>query len=90
MSSRLPRLSFTTTLSQPGRDWRGAVGRVSLLVETRVTSVADLEVFPCGNAAMIHDVRAFIRGKGLCPIRTEEYYDDLAEAGRAADASSAS
>jgi hypothetical protein len=52
------------------------VGRVSPLVEARVTKVANLEVFLCGNAAMIRNVREIIRKKGLCPIHAEEYYDD--------------
>jgi NAD(P)H-flavin reductase len=76
LSSQLPRFSYTTTLSQPTGDWRGAVGRVSPLVEARVDRVANLEVFLCGNGAMIRDVREILRKKGLCPIHTEEYYDD--------------
>jgi NAD(P)H-flavin reductase len=79
---RLPHFAFTTTLSRPVGDWRGAVGRVSPLVEALVTNVANLDVFLCGNAAMIRDVREIIRKKGLCPIHTEEYYDDRAESRR--------
>ena len=73
---RLPGLSFTTTLSRPAAAWDGVIGRVSPLVESRVTSVENLDVFLCGNAAMIRDVRDIIRKKGLCPIHTEQYYDD--------------
>jgi NAD(P)H-flavin reductase len=73
---RLPRFSFTTTLSRPTGAWNGMVGRVSPLVDARITSVDNLEVFLCGNAAMIRDVRDIIRKKGLCPIHTEQYYDD--------------
>jgi ferredoxin-NADP reductase len=38
--------------------------------------VSNLEVFLCGNGAMIRDVRDLIRRKGLCPIRVEQYYDE--------------
>jgi CDP-4-dehydro-6-deoxyglucose reductase len=78
LQGRLPSFTFTTTLSQPTSDWRGAVGRVTPLVDSRVTSVANLEVFLCGNGGMIRDVRDVIRRKGLCPIRVEQYYDDNA------------
>ena len=77
LRERLPRFSFITTLSQPTGEWRGAVGRVSPLVETHVTSVANLEVFLCGNGGMIRDVREILRRKGLCPIRVEQYYSEI-------------
>lgn len=75
LRERLPRFSFITTLSQPTSAWRGAVGRVTGLVEPRVASVANLEAFLCGNGGMIRDVRDVLRRKGLCPIRVEQYYD---------------
>jgi NAD(P)H-flavin reductase len=82
LRSRLPRFSFTTTLSRPDGEWRGAVGRVLPLIEAGVGHVTNLDVFLCGNAAMIRDVREIIRKKGLCPIHTEEYYDDRDESRR--------
>jgi CDP-4-dehydro-6-deoxyglucose reductase len=60
--------------SQPSNDWRGAAGYVTPLVDAHVTDVANLEVFLCGNGSMIRDVRDMLRGKGLCPIRVEQYY----------------
>ena len=74
LRKRLPNFSFITTLSQPTSEWHGHSGRVSPLIETRVSSVANLEVFLCGNGAMIADVRDILRRKGLCPIRVEQYY----------------
>lgn len=74
LGKRLPHFTFITTLSQPTGDWRGAIGRVTPLVEASVTSVANLEVFLCGNGGMIRDVRDIVRQKGLCPIRVEQYY----------------
>jgi NAD(P)H-flavin reductase len=73
LRERLPRFSFVTTLSQPSAEWRGAVGRVTPLVESTIASVANLEVFLCGNGGMIRDARDIIRQMGLCPIRVEQY-----------------
>lgn len=69
-----PHFSFVMTLSQPGPKWTGVRGRVSSLVQERVTSVRDLAVYLCGNGNMIKDVTAFIQTKGLCPIYREKYY----------------
>lgn len=73
---QLPRFSFIMTLSRPTGEWQGVTGWVSSLVEQRITSVENLDVYLCGNAAMIRDVRDILRTKGLCPIHSERYYDD--------------
>jgi CDP-4-dehydro-6-deoxyglucose reductase, E3 len=75
LAARLRNFSFVTTLSQPEGRWTGVVGRVLPLVE-RVESVSNLEVFACGNSAMIADVTGIIRAKGICPIHREQYYAD--------------
>lgn len=74
LRDRLLHFSFTTTLSQPGANWRGAAGRVVPLVVSEIETVANLDVYLCGNGSMIRDVRDTIRQKGLCPIYTEQYY----------------
>ena len=74
LRDRLLHFSFTTTLSQPGASWRGAAGRVVPLVVSEIETVANLDVYLCGNGSMIRDVRDTIRQKGLCPIYTELYY----------------
>ncbi|MDF0645376.1 MAG: FAD-binding oxidoreductase [Nitrospira sp.] len=73
-TSRFPRFSFVTCLSQPGPSWTGARGRVTELVKERVGSVRDLAGYLCGNGAMIKDVTALLQAKGLCPIYREKYY----------------
>lgn len=73
-AARYPTFSFVTTLSQPGPEWTGARGRVTALLEERVTSVRDLAVYLCGNGDMIKDATALIQAKGLCPIYREKYY----------------
>jgi NAD(P)H-flavin reductase len=74
LRDRLLHFSFTTTLSQPGANWRGAAGRVVPLVVSEIETVATLDVYLCGNGSMIRDVRDTIRQKGLCRIYTEQYY----------------
>jgi CDP-4-dehydro-6-deoxyglucose reductase, E3 len=68
--------SFVTTLSRPDETWRGVGGRVTRLVEERVSSVANLVAYLCGNSGMIDDVSAILRTKGDCPIYRELYYAD--------------
>jgi CDP-4-dehydro-6-deoxyglucose reductase, E3 len=66
--------SWIQTLSRPEGAWSGAVGRVTTLVDTEVPSVAQLDVYLCGQQAMIDDVKAVLRTKGLCPVHTEKFY----------------
>ena len=70
-----PRFSYVTTLSQPEPGWQGVSGRVTALIEQRITSVSRLAVYLCGGSGMIKDVTARLRVKGLCPIYREKYYD---------------
>lgn len=78
LASRHPHFSFVTTLSRPDNGWHGPCGRVTQLVQDRVSSVSDLAVYVCGNGAMIKDVTAMLHAKGLCPIHREKWYDDPA------------
>ena len=68
--------SFEMTLSRPTGAWRRATGRVTRLVEERISTVSDLSAYVCGNARMITDVIAILNTRGLCPIYREKYYDD--------------
>jgi NAD(P)H-flavin reductase len=68
--------TFVMTLSRPAEGWTGEIGRVTHLVRDRISTVADLSVYLCGNGSMIKDVTAILHGKGLCPIYREKYYDD--------------
>lgn len=74
-----PKFTFTTTLSRPEDGWPGERGRVTHLVEGRITSVNNLAVYLCGNSGMLNDVTAVLQKKGLCPIYREKYYDDTGE-----------
>jgi NAD(P)H-flavin reductase len=74
-----PEVSFVITLSRPQSDWPGVTGRVTSLVEQRVTEVKELAVYLCGNNGMIKEVTRIIQAEGLCPIYREKYYDDAGE-----------
>lgn len=76
LRARLPGFAYVTTLSRPAGEWTGSIGWVSALVEQRVPDVDNIDAYLCGNAAMIRDVREILRARGLCPIHTEQYYDD--------------
>ena len=73
---RHPNFTFLTILSRPENGWKGNIGRVTTLVENKVASVSNVTFYLCGNGGMIRDVTAIVRKKGLCPIRTEQYYDE--------------
>ena len=71
-----PNFRYIPTLSRPAEGWTGEIGRVTRLVEERVTSVQNLAVYLCGNSGMLKDVTQTVRKKGLCPIYREKFYDD--------------
>ena len=71
-----PNLTVVTTLSRPEPGWQGATGRVTTLVDERVSTVGNLAVYLCGGSGMIKDVTALINAKGLCPVYREKYYDE--------------
>lgn len=75
LARRHPNFSFITTLSRPEHGWKGSTGRVTTLVENNIASVRNVTFFLCGNGGMIRDTMEIVRKKGLCPIRTEQYYD---------------
>lgn len=71
-----PRFSFVTTLSKPEAGWTGVTGRVTALIQDRITSVRNLAVHLCGNGAMIREVTVLLQAQGLCPIYREKWYDE--------------
>lgn len=79
LASTNPNFVSITTLSRPEPGWTGESGRVTRLVEERISTVTTLAVYLCGNSGMIKDVTAILHKKGLCPIYREKYYDDAGE-----------
>jgi CDP-4-dehydro-6-deoxyglucose reductase, E3 len=80
LAERLPAFSYVTTLSRPDESWLGSRGTVTPLVESRIATVANLDAYVCGNEAMIKDVTAVLKRKGLCPVYREQYYRDAVSA----------
>ncbi|HEY3198503.1 MAG TPA: FAD-binding oxidoreductase [Nitrospirales bacterium] len=76
LASTHPNFRFIMTLSRPDDGWTGERGRVTRLVEERITSVENLAVYLCGNSGMLKDVTDAVRKKGLCPIYREKFYED--------------
>jgi CDP-4-dehydro-6-deoxyglucose reductase, E3 len=76
VAQRHANFTFITTLSRPEHGWKGSIGRVTMLVENNISSVSNVTFFLCGNGSRIGEVTAIVRKKGLCPIRTEQYYDE--------------
>jgi NAD(P)H-flavin reductase len=76
LAGRHPRFSFVSTLSQPEAGWTGTTGRVTGLVQNRITSVRNLAAYLCGNGGMIREVTALLQAQGLCPIYREKWYDE--------------
>ncbi len=74
MAANDQRFTYNMTLSQPSEVWEGRTGYVSKLVDERITSVKGLDVYLCGGDAMITDVKAVLKTKGLCPVHTEKFY----------------
>lgn len=72
--SECQNFSAIVTLSQPTQDWRGAQGYVTEHIARDIATVAGLEAYVCGNAAMIADVKAALKTKGLCPVKMEKFY----------------
>ncbi len=76
LTQAYPKFSYVTTLSRPEPGWEGCVGRVTALIDQRISSVTNLAVYLCGGSGMIKDVTGRLNAKGLCPIYREKYYDD--------------
>lgn len=71
---QMPNFTHLTTLSQPGADWQGARGRVQIALQDRATTVDGLEVYLCGNGAMIKEVAQLLKDRGPCTIHREQYF----------------
>jgi len=74
-AERHSNFSFILTLSQPGQNWRGRIGRVTHLLKD-FPRVDHLAVYVCGNRKMVAEVAALLRHKGTCPIYRERHHED--------------
>lgn len=66
---------FWPTLTQPGSDWTGRIGRVQAHLEEALGGRRDLDVLLCGLKPMVDDVRRILKEMGFerKQIRYEKY-----------------
>ena len=76
LAQKHPNFSFVIALSRSQKNWTGAKGRVTHLVE-KISEVDDLAVYVCGNKKMVIEVTDIVRQKGHCPLYREKYFDEL-------------
>jgi len=78
-SERFERFDFVPTLSQPEEGWEGASGRVTEHLSAMDLPSEDIQVYLCGNGAMIQDAVALLEARGLDRrtrrIVLEKYFD---------------
>jgi len=78
-AERFERFRFIPTLSRPSDDWTGARGRVTEHLESWDLPLDDMQIYLCGNGAMIDDAVKLLESRGL-DRRTrrvvyEKYFD---------------
>jgi NAD(P)H-flavin reductase len=78
-SQRFERFTFVPTLSQPEATWTGATGRVTEHLSSMDLPSEDVQVYLCGNGAMIQDAVALLESRGIDRktrrIVLEKYFD---------------
>jgi ferredoxin-NADP reductase len=56
---------FVPTLTRPGGGWTGLSGRVHAHVDAELGERRDVDVYICGMAEMVNELRAALKEKGL-------------------------
>jgi CDP-4-dehydro-6-deoxyglucose reductase len=78
-AERFERFQFIPTLSRPDESWDGARGRVTDHLERMELPIEDVQVYLCGNGAMIQDAVALLEARGLNRrtrrVVLEKYFD---------------
>ena len=62
LAQKFPHFTYTTTLSQPGPDWAGTVGRVTTHLEILHPGA---QYFLCGSSDMVSEVKQYLVAKGV-------------------------
>ncbi|HBY63664.1 MAG TPA: oxidoreductase [Solibacterales bacterium] len=65
LSASRPGFTFTPTITRPGPEWKGRVGRVQPLLREALGERRDLDVYVCGLKEMVDDVRAILKDLGF-------------------------
>ncbi len=75
LEKELHNFTYVPTLSREPENssWKGERGRVTSLIEKRIPEEADLDVYICGNAAMVESCLELLKEKGI--IADQIYFD---------------
>jgi ferredoxin-NADP reductase len=75
MARQFPQFRFWPTLTQPGHDWTGRVGRVQAHLAEAIGGRTDIDIYLCGLQPMVDDVRQILKSMGFDrkQIRYEKY-----------------
>jgi ferredoxin-NADP reductase len=65
LADRYPNFRFVPTLTRPGDMWNGRSGRIHSHVFVELDERKDVDVYICGMAEMINELRTSLKEKGL-------------------------
>jgi ferredoxin-NADP reductase len=65
LAQRYPNFRFLPTLTRPGGSWAGLSGRVHAHVDLELGARRDVDVYICGMAEMVNELRSALKAKGL-------------------------
>jgi ferredoxin-NADP reductase len=65
MHEERPGFRFVPTVTRPGPEWSGAVGRVQPLLLEALGGRRDMQVYVCGLREMVDDVRRLCKESGM-------------------------
>lgn len=74
LAKKFPNFNFHMCVSQPEGEWSDFAGRVTALFPQLFSSSSNIEVYACGNDAMIKDVKELCVQVGDCPFYREVYF----------------
>jgi Na+-transporting NADH:ubiquinone oxidoreductase subunit F len=77
-AERMPNFTYYPVLSRPTEEdnWEGEKGRVTNLIQQHIPEGADIEVYICGNPAMVDSAEEELIKKGISEEKI--YYDKFA------------
>jgi ferredoxin-NADP reductase len=65
LAAKYPNFRFVPTLTRPGEGWKGLTGRVHAPVLELLGDRRDVDVYICGMAEMVNELRTALKEKGL-------------------------
>lgn len=74
LAKQYPNFRYHICLSKADTSWSGTRGRITQHFPELFPDVGNIEVYACGNDAMIQDIKAMCDAKGGCPFYREVYF----------------